>query len=70
MKNDGASYQHSFLHFFLDWTGYPSYLHQVSFNVGAAGAADKFFPNWEALASQEEVRVDRIVLCFMEGFEA
>jgi hypothetical protein len=42
----------------------------VSFNVSAAGTADKFFPNWEALASREEVRVDCIILCFMEGFEA
>jgi hypothetical protein len=29
LKNDGASYQHSFLHFFLDCTGYPSYLHHL-----------------------------------------
>jgi len=42
----------------------------VSFNVGAPGTADKFFPNWEALASREEVRVNRIILCFREGFEA
>jgi len=42
----------------------------VSFNVSTTGTADKFFPNWKALVSQEEVRVVHVVLCFREGFEA
>jgi len=48
----------------------PSTVATTSFNVGTAGTADKFFTTWEALANREEARVDRIALCFIEGFEA
>jgi len=41
----------------------PSTVAKVSFNVNAAGKADKFFPNLEALASREEVWITRILLC-------
>jgi len=50
--------------------GPPSTVATTSVNVRTAGTADKFCPAWEALAAQEEARVDRVALCFMEGFEA